>query len=82
MQGMHKGMSDITKQDEAISVELMGALMGEFEKDWITVTQESLATDDKVSEVYQHQMTFFTNLILERTVQSNHTVASPFHGCH
>lgn len=34
MQGMHKRMGDVTKQDEAISVELMGALMDEFEKDW------------------------------------------------
>ena len=51
MQGMHKRIGDITKQDEAISVELMGALMGEFEMDWIKVTQDGLATDDEVSEV-------------------------------
>jgi hypothetical protein len=51
MQGMHKRMGDVTKQDEAISVELMGALMDEFEKDWIAVTRDGLATDAEISEV-------------------------------
>ena len=51
MQGMHKRMGDVTKQDEAISVELMVALMGEFEKDWIKISQDGVGTDEEISEV-------------------------------
>jgi hypothetical protein len=51
MQGMHKRMGDVTKQDEAISVELMAALMEEFEKDWIKVNRDGLATDAAIMEV-------------------------------
>jgi hypothetical protein len=52
MHGMHKRMGDhVTKQDEAISMELMGALMEELEKDWIAVTRDGLATDLEVLEV-------------------------------
>jgi hypothetical protein len=51
MVGMHKRMGDLTKQDEAISVELMVALMDEFEKDWGLVNRDRLATDGEVAEV-------------------------------
>ena len=44
-------MGDMTKQDEAISVELMGALMAEFEKDWIRVTSGVEKPDAEIAEV-------------------------------
>jgi hypothetical protein len=51
MEGMHERMGDMTKQDEAISVELMGALMEEFEKDWVRVTSGLERSDAEVAEV-------------------------------
>jgi hypothetical protein len=51
MAGMHKRMGDMTKQDEAISVELMVELMEEFEKDWLAVNRDGLAMDGEVAEV-------------------------------
>jgi hypothetical protein len=51
MAGMHKRMGDMMKQDEAISVELMVALMDEFKKDWIAATQDRLATVSELCEV-------------------------------
>lgn len=39
------------KQDKAVSVELVVALMVEFEKDWIKVTRDGKATDREVSEM-------------------------------
>ncbi len=38
--GLHKRMGDVVRQDKAISVEVMGALMEEFEKDWISLERE------------------------------------------
>jgi hypothetical protein len=51
MQGMHKRMGDLSKQDEAISVELMETLIKEFEKDWMKVTRDGLALDGEIEEV-------------------------------
>jgi hypothetical protein len=51
MEGMHERMGDMRKQDEAISVELMGALMEEFEKDWVRVTSGLEKTDAEAAEV-------------------------------
>jgi hypothetical protein len=51
MMGLHKRMGDMVKQDEAISIELMIAVMEEFEKDWVIVTKNGLGMDEAVKEV-------------------------------
>jgi hypothetical protein len=37
--GLHKRMGDVVRQDRAVSVDVMRALMEEFEKDWKVVTE-------------------------------------------
>jgi hypothetical protein len=49
--GMHKRMGDKTKQDEAISIEQMVALMDKFEEDWKKSLENQNATPSEVREV-------------------------------
>ena len=51
MLGMHKRMGDSVKQDEAISIEQMLALMEVFERDWQKVTKDKRSTLNQVREV-------------------------------
>jgi hypothetical protein len=51
MKGMHKRMGDSVKQDEAISIEQMLALMAMFEKDWEKVIRDPRRTPSRVREV-------------------------------
>jgi hypothetical protein len=49
--GMHKRMGDKVKQDEAISIEQMVALMDVFERDWEKVMKDKHRTDNQVREI-------------------------------
>jgi hypothetical protein len=49
--GMHKRMGDQTKQDEAISIEQMNALMDLFEKDWQELIRNQRRTPNQTREV-------------------------------
>jgi hypothetical protein len=49
--GMHKRMGDQTKQDEAISIEQMIALMEKFEQDWAKLIMHQRRTPNQVREV-------------------------------
>jgi hypothetical protein len=48
---MHKRMGDKVKQDEAISIEQMLALMDVFERDWEKIMKDKHRTGDQVREV-------------------------------
>jgi len=45
--GMHKRMGDVVRPDIMILVEVMGALMEDFEKDWVSLTEKG----DEVEEL-------------------------------
>jgi hypothetical protein len=49
--GMHKRMGDKVKQDEAISIDQMVALMGVFERDWENVMKDTRRTSNQVREI-------------------------------
>jgi hypothetical protein len=51
LSGMHKRMGDSVKQDEAISVEQMIALMEMFERDWGVLLKNGERTNNQVREV-------------------------------
>jgi hypothetical protein len=51
MSGMHKRMGDSVKQDEAIGIEQMLALMEIFERDWKKVMKDKRRTQDQVREI-------------------------------
>jgi hypothetical protein len=51
LKGMHKRMGDSVKQDEAISIEQMLALMEMFEKDWRKVVRNPRRTHPQLREV-------------------------------
>ncbi len=48
--GLHKRMGDVVRQDRAISVEQMVALMEEFEKDWIRLEGQE-GEDEEIEKV-------------------------------
>ena len=54
--GMHKRMRDVVRQDRAISVQVIGALMLGFEKDWASMTEKGDEGDELEKICSQHSL--------------------------